>query len=219
MAKRIYILSGGDRQEGFLTDELKELLKYDLKGKTNLVSIGAKEENEKNDIYFYGDKENLGIVNTFKFSDLTKFDLIDGRTKKEAGLKLLENADIIYLQGGDPLLQLKYIKDNKYDIFLRNYNGIILGLSAGSLNIAKKAFYSKDEDFIKSFFYDGLDLADITVDPHFDITDDTRVQEIKNASFEREIIGLPDYSAVVADENGRINYVGINYIFNNGKQN
>lgn len=63
MAK-IYLLSGGD----FFPKKVEELLKKDLKGKHNLVSIGAKREYEKNDIYFYGNESSLGTIETFRFS-------------------------------------------------------------------------------------------------------------------------------------------------------
>lgn len=168
---KIYLLSGGDKLKGIFTKEQEELLKTDLKGKKNLVSIGAKMEYEKNDIYFYGDDSTLGVKKCFIFSDLTNFNLIDGRTSKEDGLKLLKNADIIYLQGGDPFVQLKYIKNNGYDDFLENYDGILLGLSAGTMNLSKIAFYSKDEDYPETIFYDALGITNLTIDPHFDIND------------------------------------------------
>jgi hypothetical protein len=47
MARKIYLLSGGDRLKGMFTKEQEKLIKLDLKGKTNLVSIGAKRQYEK----------------------------------------------------------------------------------------------------------------------------------------------------------------------------
>ena len=217
MSMKIYLLSGGDRLNGMLTKEQEELLKTDLKGKTNLVSIGAKREYEKNDIYFYGDESMLGVEKSFAFSDLTNFNLIDGRTSKEDGLQLLKKADIIYLQGGDPFVQLKYIKDNGYDEFLKNYDGILLGLSAGTMNLSKIAFYSKDEDYPETIFYDALGIINLTIDPHFDIDDKERKKEAIEGSKKHKIIGLPDYSAIVIDEKGNIKNIGINYVYENGK--
>ena len=217
MARKIYLLSGGDKLKGMITKEQEELLKADLKGKTNLVLIGAKREYEKNDIYFNGDDSILGTIKYFAFSDLTKFNLIDGRTSKEDGLQLLKKADIIYLQGGDPFVQLKYIKDNGYDDFLKDYDGILLGLSAGTMNLGKIAFYSKDEDYHETIFYDALGITDLTIDPHFDIDDKKREKEAIEGSKKHKIIGLPDYSAIVIDEKGNIKNIGINYVYENGK--
>jgi len=219
MAKRIYLLSGADDLLHLpFNNEVREMLKNDLKGAQNLVSIGAKREYEKNDIYFNGNEKSLGTLKTFQFSDLKYFNLIDGRTSKEDGLKLLEQADIIYLQGGDPFVQLEYIKSNKYDIFLKNYKGIILGLSAGTMNLGNIGFYSKDEDYPQTIFYEALGLTDLTIDPHFDINDDERVKEALQGSLKHKIIGLPDYSALVVSDNDVIDYFGANYVFENGKK-
>lgn len=214
MAK-IYLLSGGD----FFSKKVEEMLKKDLKDKYNLVSIGAKREYEKNDIYFFGNENKIGVKETFKFSDLKNFNMIDGRTSRKEGLELLKKADIIYLQGGDQFTQFRYIRDNKYDEFLKNYDGIILGLSAGAMNLAKKAFFSgKDDYYPSAIMYSGFGLIDITIDPHFDTDNEERINEVKKASFQQKIIGLPDYSAIVINEDGTIENVGENYIYENGQR-
>lgn len=213
---KVYLLSGGDKIKGIFSEEQKKMLKIDLKGKHNLVSIGAKKEYEKNDIYFYGNGETISIKDTFSFSDLDTFDLIDGRTSQDEGIKLLQNADIIYLQGGDPFVQLKYIKDNGYDLFLKSYRGIVLGVSAGTMNLGKIAFYSKDDDYPETFFYNALGLTNLTIDPHFDINDKDRVDDVIKNSMEHKVIGLPDYSVIVIDEKGNVKEFGNNYVFENG---
>lgn len=213
---KIYLLS--DRNP--VPSEVKEMLNRDLKGKHNLVSIGAKREYEKNDNYFFGNKNKAGVIETFKsFSDLENFNLLDYIISKEEGLELLKKADIIYLQGGDQFQQFRYIRDNEYDKFLKNYNGIILGLSAGAMNLAKKAFFSGYDDYYPSaIMYSGFGLIDITVDPHFDIDNEERVKEVKKASFQQKIIGLPNGSAIVIEEDGSIKNIGINYIYENGQE-
>ena len=210
-----YLLSGGDRLKGMFGSDAEEQLNIDLKEKTNLVSVGAKREYEKNDIYFYGDETILGAINSFKFSDLKEFNLIDGRTSKEEGLEFLKKADIIYLQGGDPFVQLKYLRDNGYDEFLKTYDGIILGLSAGSMNMGRTAFYSKDEDYPETILYEGLGLVDITIDPHFEIDNANRVNEAKEYSNQLPIIGLPDNSIIRVVGNN-ITSIGIHYLFEKG---
>ncbi|MDD3186896.1 MAG: Type 1 glutamine amidotransferase-like domain-containing protein [Bacilli bacterium] len=211
MSKK-YLFSGGD----LFTEEQIKVLRQDLKGKSNLVSIGAKREYEKNDKYFYGTIDTNSVEKQFSFSDLNQFSLIDGRTPRKEGLELLEKADIIYLQGGDPFAQLDYIRNNNYDKFLKDYKGIIIGFSAGSMNLSKISFYSKDEDYPETCFYEGLGLVNITIDPHFDITDNSRINELKECSLKKEIIGLPDNSLIIVDENDNIIEYGANYKYSNG---
>lgn len=217
MASKIYLLSGGDRLKGFVIPEIKKELIKDLKGKKNLVAIGAKRDYERNDIYFNGNETTLGTTKTFLFSDLEKFSLLDGRINKEDGLKLLEEADVIYLQGGDPYIQLDYIKKNGYDVFLKNYNGIILGLSAGSMNLGKVSFYSKDEEYTKTTFYEGLGIVDLTISPHFDINNKEEVEELVKGSYKHRIIGLPDNSCIIVNNDGVAKSININYVYENGK--
>lgn len=212
MAK-VYLLSGGDT----FSLEVQELLQKDLKGKCNLVSVGAGKKYEENDAYFYGNQTFSGVQADFKFSDIKNFNLIDNRTSKEEGLELLKNADIIYLQGGDPFVQLEYLQNNGYDEFLKKYNGILLGVSAGTMNLSKLAFYSKDEDYPETTFYNALGITDLTIDPHFDINDKDRINEIIKWSKKHEIIGLPDYSAIIIEQDGSIKNIGNFYAYENGK--
>ncbi len=213
--RKIYILSGTTKEDNLFTKEQESLIKEDLKGKRNLVAIGACETIEDNDLYFYGNDTTIGTINSFQFSDLKKFDLLDERTSKERGTELLNNADIIYLQGGNPFVQLEFLKSNNYDEILKNFNGIILELSAGSMNLSKTSFYSKDEDYPVSTLNEGLGLIDLTIDPHFDINNPLRIDEAKKYSVNHSIIGLPDYSAIIIKGKEIIN-IGPNYKFEKG---
>jgi peptidase E len=51
----------------------------------------------------------------------------------------------------------------KIDVAIRNADAMVLGLSAGSLSMAKRSLDTKESPVP----YDGLGLADITVKPHF----------------------------------------------------
>lgn len=207
-----YLLSGGDIKNGMFSKENIEILKKDLKGKKRLVSIGSKRNVLDNDIYFYGDKNNYGTIKTFEFSDIEKFDLIDERTSKERGLELLKKADIIYLQGGNQFIQMQYIRNNDFDSFLRDYDGIILGLSAGSMNMGNISFYSGERDL----YYNGLGLVSLNIDPHFDISSKKRIQNILKNSYLFPIIGLPDGSLIRVSNGEKLN-CGIHYLYEDGE--
>lgn len=215
-----YLLSGGDRKRPLFTGPMQTVIAKDLTAKQRLVSISALANPEYSDNYFYGSTaesgRSLGTVNTFHFSDLQKFYLIDGQTPREIGAALIQSADIIYLQGGDPFYQMDLIRTNGYDRLLRDFDGIILGLSAGSMNMGKTAYYSKDTDHPATCFYTGLGLVDITVDPHFDLQNATQVYEALQYSRKQSITGLPDYS-MIRVHNENTSYHGSYYIFKGGK--
>lgn len=69
--------------------------------------------------------------------------------------------------------------------------------------------------FEKSTFYEGLNVVDLTIDPHFDINNDNGIEN-KNNSLKHKIIGLPNDSAIMI-KNSNIKYIGNVYIFDNGK--
>ena len=65
-------------------------------------------------------------------------------------------------------------------------------------------------------FYKGLGLVDITIDPHFDISNEEQVAEAEKYSQAQKIIGLPNNSAIIINE-GKTQYLGPKYIYENGK--
>ena len=213
----IYMLSGPMKNKGF-EPNIEESIKKDLNGKKSIVFIPTSPTNyEKNDLYTYGNSEIKGIMTYIgNISNIDKVTIIDDRISSYERIELIKNTDVIYLLGGNPFNQIEYINNNKYDELIRNFNGIIIGTSAGAMNLCKNVYYSKDEDFDKSIFYDGIGLVDITIDPHFDINNKEQVEEIINNSVDKEIIGLPNESAIRI-ENGNIEYINEIYIYN-GKE-
>jgi len=194
-------------------------LKKDLKNKKQITFIASSPDNySKNDLYVYGDGDKVtGMKNHLKeVTTLDNINILDSRVSADAGKKLILSSEIVYLLGGDPQSQLKYLQDNGYDKALEEYQGIILGTSAGAMNLAVDAYYSKDEDYDKSFFYKGVGIVDITVDPHFDIDNFEQVSEDKKYSNTRVIIGLPNESAIRIDNN-EVTYINKCFIFNKGK--
>lgn len=156
------------------------------------------EDKEKNDLFINGNKGDIPGIKSFiqEISSITNFHVLDERISKDDGIKLLENSDVIYLLGGNPITQIQYILENGYNEVMLNFDGIILGTSAGAMNLSKKCYYSKDEDYNESFFYEGLGLVNITIDPHFDLDDNNQVNEVLNNSRDIKIIGIPNESAI-----------------------
>lgn len=199
----IYLLSGPGKSTGF-PKKIKEQLKEDFISKKNIVFIPTTPDNfEKNDLYVYGNNESVtGIINYLKeISKLEKIDIIDYRMSNQEAKKSIEEADVLYLLGGNPFAQIEYLREQGYDKLIKKFSGLIIGTSAGAMNLGKVVYCSKDEDFDESSFYKGLGLVDITIDPHFDINNDEQVKEIKINSKKRRIIGLPNESGIRIESN------------------
>ena len=186
-----------------------EMLRSDLKNSKVFVGISAGNDSIKNDSYFFeGTEKYTSIVNNFKqISNNLEFKLLDFRIKGTVAQNILKTADVIYLTGGDPLIQLQYMKENGLDRIIKNFRGIIIGLSAGSMNQCRIAYYCKDEDILETMTYEGLGLVDVTITPHYEIENDIQVNEHKKWSQQLPIIGLPNNSFIVVN-NGLIEIYG-----------
>lgn len=209
--KTIYLLSGPGTTESFSNVVFSELQK-DLKNVKTISFIASSAENhEKNMNFVYGNEKITGMINHLKnFANLEQVSIVDDENKY-----LDINSDVIYLLGGNYETQLSFIKENKFDEILKNYNGILLCTSCGAMNVAEYGYYSKDDDIKKSFFYNGLGLTNITIDPHFEIENDIQVEELKKMLFEHIVYGVPN-SSCIKISNNNVEMIGKIYEFNNG---
>jgi peptidase E len=124
--------------------------------------------------------------------------IIDDRITKEKAVQYIEKADIIWLAGGDTLKQIAYIKEYNLIMDLQNRDGITIGMSAGSMNMAKRVVLAKDiDDNIPELsIYDGIGLVDINVEPHLDSASEEHMKEIYEASKYTTIYGIYDNSFI-----------------------
>ena len=190
----IILFSGCDKVNGFNT-RINEVINKELDRYNSMAIICASDDYSKNDTLIDGTSDKIGIRNMF--NSIKEFYLIDRRTSVD---DMIKKVDIIYLFGGNPLIQLDIIKRIDYKELFKDK--ILLGISAGSMNLGKIGYYSKDDDYDKTFFYEGLGFTDITIDPHFDINNRKQVNEISNSSYKHRIIGLPNDSCIVIKDSG-----------------
>ena len=130
--------------------------------------------------------------------------IIDDKVTRDMAIKYIEKASIIWILGGDTLKQISYIKD--YDLIpaLQRREGLTIGMSAGSINMAKKVVLAKDEsDNIPELsLYTGIGLVDVNVEPHFNEATEEHIEEIKKAAQIAPIYALHDGSFIKVDFNG-----------------
>lgn len=211
---KILLLSGPDKKVGY-EKEIKKILKLNLKGERNLVCISATPDNyEKNDKQVYGKDDSLGIIKMLKDCEIyiSNACLIDNRNVKMIDKNILINSDIIYFMGGDPLLQNEFVINNDLLETIKKSDAFIIGVSAGSMNLAKNTFIPKYESNPKAKFIKGFDMCDISIIPHFDINDILQVEEAKENAKTNPLIGLPNNSAVFINED-KIEYINDFYLY------
>lgn len=108
----------------------------------------------------------------FEFSD---FSILDRRTQQDAQM-LVWKSDLIILSGGHVPTQNAFFQDIRLRELLKNYQGVVLGISAGTMNAADRVYIQPEEpgesvpEFVR--FAEGLGITNINVVPHYQMDRD-----------------------------------------------
>ena len=191
--------------------ELVEQIKKNVTRYKDLLFVCSDPDAyEKSESYKEIIEKSLSLSGVkFDFSDL-----LDSRNALFTR-SLVKNSDLIVLLGGDPITQMDFFNSIEFKEKLKGYEGCLLGISAGSINLAKKSYCSQDEDVEKSIFYKGLGLVDLTIEPHFDINDKERLENVLlKDSEQHSFIALPNESFIVVNDD--IKVYGDAYYFSEG---
>jgi len=204
-----YLLSGIDKEKGFSNLQAK-YLKQDIKN-TNVITFIAStfSDIEKSNKYL-----NI-MLNWFENINITFKEayLINDLVTQEQAREYIDKSDVVFIMGGDTLEQIKNI--NKYNIIpnLQKRNGITIGISAGSINMANDVAIARDIDdnIPEHSFYKGIGLVDINIEPHFDLNNTFHNKDIIDISKTNKIICLPDESFIRIEN--KIDIIGDYYIY------
>lgn len=116
----------------------------------------------------------------------SSFRVLDAYNAEDAA-DLIMDSDLIVLAGGHVPTQNEFFREIGLDVLLQDYEGVILGISAGSMNCAS-IVYAQPEEEGESIdpdyerFLPGLGLTDVQILPHYqkvkdDIIDGQRLFE------------------------------------------
>lgn len=166
-------------------------LKENLAVRDSLVFISAWPSD-----YERNDDDSAGMHGMFVECGLPfeQFSVIDDRTDSAEAKRLLRNASCIFLMGGNAVKQFQLMCEKDICDEIRCSSAVILGVSAGSSNMAKRAL-----DVWESHVpYDGLGLADITIKAHVGPEDQELLQTLLAISAEHDlpICAMEDESAI-----------------------
>ena len=136
------------------------------------------------------------------------YQILDAYNGEESA-DLIAWSDFIILAGGHVPTQNDFFREIGLDMLLRYYDGVIMGISAGTMNSAETVYVQPEEpgeshpDFQR--FRPGLGLTRANVCPHYqkvkdDILDDLRLfEDITYAdSMDNTFFALPDGSYILS---------------------
>ena len=179
-------LSGFIQNEGFY-NTASEVLREAIVNTDKCVYISSKTDEFK-----ANDERMQSISSWFKTINIEfkQVLVIDERVSKQDIKNELMNATCIYLMGGDTKRQMEFINQYEVDHILRNHEGIIVGLSAGAINMAR------------------LGLVESHVVPHYGNYKEEYIEtEIMPLTYDKVLYGLND-NGVISHSTSEVLYYG-----------
>lgn len=226
LLKTHYYDDDGDRVSVPLDDEngILQTIKRFLPRAESLVSVANDPfDHEDNDA-----KINV-IVQSFDKTGIAfkRATVLDERNKAEAA-NIIGAADLIILSGGKCRRQKKFFDEIELKRLLTNHKGVIIGVSAGSMNLCNTVanFPEEASELGEPRWFDGIGFFNEIIIPHFDGETatyqfdcgdiDVARDYILPMSHEKDFIGLPNGSFIVVDNDGEISRHGDVYKISKG---
>ena len=183
------------------TDEIARRLEKELPVRKCIVFITACPVN-----YQQNDEDSAGMHGMFVEYGIgfERFCVVDARMDPADAQEWAREANCFFLMGGGVCAEQMQLMHDKgiYDI-VRDGPGMVLGVSAGSMNMGKTTV-----DIWESLEpYEGLGFADITMIGHFDYNDTERLRLETEVSMERPVCAMEDESAIFI-RNGKVDIIG-----------
>ena len=181
-----------------LTGELRKALPHPIRC---VMITSAPDDQEMTDRMAWEIRE------CFERADLAfdHYEVLDRRTQRQAA-RMLREANFIILCGGHVPTQNRFFRDINLPTKMKKYDGVVMSISAGSMNSADIVYSSPeldgeavDPNYLR-FMSGGLGLTTINIVPHYHmirtLTLDGMPMDdiIATDSYARPIYCLPDGS-------------------------
>ena len=188
-----------DEKNGFV-DNMKQFWKEEMNGLIIAAAPDSFDGNDEMRDFFENAFRNSGVP-------VTGFDLWDYRSH-DISAEELNQYDVIMLGGGHVPTQNHFFDVIHLREKMKNYNGIVLGVSAGTMNSADVVYAqpelpgeSVDPNYVR--YLEGLGLTNIMVLPHYQMVkdfmlDDRRLFEdiTYGDSYGKQFLALEDGSYI-----------------------
>ncbi len=185
-------------------DEIARVLRENLPRRESLVFISAwPEDCARND----DDSDGMHAMFAERGMAFSDHRVIDRRTGVADAVRLAREADCIFLMGGDITLQMALICDLGLVPELRASRAVILGVSAGAMNMGR---YAADVWETKALC-EGIGLTDSVMKGHY-AEDAWFIPTLKELSRIHPIVAMEDESAIFVQGNtawklGKIHWI------------
>jgi dipeptidase E len=147
----------------------------------------------------------------FRSLGASTVDTVDYSCTVEEIKDKISESDLVYLTGGVPTVLIERLKKAGIQSLLRDFQGIIVGRSAGALALCRKCVITcRKTSEIQ--LIDGLGLVDLTLKAHYKLGKD---EKLVGLSKTEDIFAVPKDSAIVYDY-GKLSFINNVYLFRDG---
>ena len=206
-------------------NKLVDNIKKHLKNTNRIVYVANNPRNfDENDLRCKPAFESFEVTG-FNFKEKV---LLDNRNRKNAK-DIISGADLVILSGGKCRVQNKFFKKIKLKRLLKNFAGVVIGISAGSMNLCNIVanFPEEQVDVKEPRWFKGLGYLNEIIIPHFDgenVKYQFECEEVDlindyvlPMSNKRDFVGLPNGSYFLIDNEGEVSVFGDKSKISNGK--
>ena len=197
-------------------EKLVRLLHEDITDRKSLVMISANP--------FFNEDEGVGSTERSWLDQANimfeEYHLIDYGVRKEEAQKLIEDASVIFLLGGNTIEQNDLLIKYELSDFIKKSKAVVMGTSAGAINMSAKWLCSKYTGYEGeiSSIYQGIGLDDFSVLSHYDIENNIVQIQGELASLSEEMnVYASNKDCAVRVKGEKIDILGNVYLIFNSK--
>ncbi|WP_144569729.1 Type 1 glutamine amidotransferase-like domain-containing protein [Bacillus pseudomycoides] len=196
----------------FFPENLGRVLQEDITDRKSLVMISSNPFSYEDD----GATERSWLDQAGIIFD--EYHLINYRVQKEEAQTLIQNASVIFLLGGNILKQNGFLMEYELSDLIRKSRAVVMGASAGAINMSAKWLCSKKFGDEISSVYDGIGLDDFSVLSHFDLENNIALVQSELSPLSEEMnIYASNKDCAVRTKGDKIDIFGNVYLISHSK--
>ncbi|MDN4608133.1 Type 1 glutamine amidotransferase-like domain-containing protein [Sporosarcina highlanderae] len=195
-------------------ENLGRVLQEDITDRKSLAMISSNPSIYEDD----GATERLWLDHANIMFD--EYHLINYRVQKEDAQTIIQNASVIFLLGGNALEQNGFLVEYELSDSVKKSNAIVMGASAGAINMSAKWLCSKKFGFNveESSVYNGIGLDNFSVLSHFDLENNIEMVQSELSPLSEEIdIYVSNKDCAVRVKEDKIDVLGDVFLISNSK--
>jgi len=197
-------------------EKLVRLLHEDITDRKSLVMISANPFIHKDEEVGSTERSWLDQANIM----FDEYHLIDYGIQVEEAKKLIRNASVIFLLGGNTVEQNGLLIEYQLSDLIKKSSAVVMGTSAGAINMSAKWLRSKYTGYKGeiSSIYEGIGLDDFSVLSHFDLENNiTQIQGELAPLLEEMNVYASNKDCAVRVKGDKIDILGNVYLISHSK--